>query len=76
MSSATIETLIKMVESLPEDQQERLVEHLRNYLADLEDELRWDRDFKETRPQLVAAARRARREIADGRATPLDLDQL
>ncbi len=76
MASATIETLIKLVENLPEDQQTRVVEHVREYLDDLEDELRWEREFEQTRPQLRAAARRARQEIAEGRATPLDLDKL
>lgn len=38
MSSATITTIIRMVESLPEDLQEQVAEHLREYILDLEDE--------------------------------------
>jgi len=53
-----------------------VVEHLREYLADLQDELEWDSLFKRTQPQLVAVARRAKQEIAEGRARPLDYDQL
>jgi len=30
--------------------------------------------FKKTQPQLVAAARRAKREIAEGLAKPMDYD--
>ena len=39
MSSPTITTMIKMMESLPERVQDQVVEHLREYLEDLRDEL-------------------------------------
>ena len=64
MSSTAIATVAKMLESLPETVQDQVVEHLRKYLADLQDELAWDDLFKRTQPQLVAAARRAKEEIA------------
>jgi hypothetical protein len=76
MSSTAITTVVKMLESLPETVQDQVVEHLREYLADLQDELVWDDLLKRTQPQLVAAARRARQEIAEGQAQPLDYDQL
>ena len=62
--------------SLPEPAQDQTVAHLREYLADLQDEVRWDTLFKETQPQLIAAARRARQEIAQGVAKPMDYEQL
>ncbi len=76
MTSPAIETVTKMLESLPETVQDQVVEHLREYLADLQDELQWDSLFKRTQPQLVAAARRAKQEIAQGHAQPLDYDEL
>lgn len=76
MSSATITTVITMLESLPESVQDRVVEHLREYLTDMQDELVWDAQFKRTQPQLIAAARRARQQIVEGLAQPLDYDQL
>jgi hypothetical protein len=76
MSTATIATITRMLESLPEPVQERAVEHLREYLLDVEDERKWDALFERTQPQLVAAARKARREIAQGLSEPMDLDQL
>lgn len=76
MLSPAIATVQKMMEHLPEATQNRLVEHLREYLADLQDEWRWDALFENTQPQLAAAARRAKQEIAAGQATPLDPDQL
>jgi hypothetical protein len=65
-----------MMESLPEAAQDRVAEHLREYLADLEDEFSWDELFGKTQTQLAGAARRARGEIAPGRARPLDADAL
>lgn len=76
MSPETISTVIKMIESLPETAQDRVVEHLREYIEDLRDELQWDSLFKKTQPQLIAAAKRAKQEIAAGNAKPLDYDQL
>jgi hypothetical protein len=76
MSSTAIATVTKMMESLPEPAQVQVVEHLREYLEDLQDELQWDALFKKTQPQLVAAARRAKQEIAQGLAKPMDYDQL
>jgi hypothetical protein len=74
--SASIETVIKMLESLPRSEQDRVVEHLSEYLQDLEDERHWDNQFEATQPELVAAALRARQEIAEGKSKPLDPDQL
>jgi hypothetical protein len=37
MSSSAINTVIKMMESLPEDKQNKIVEHLREYIQDLQD---------------------------------------
>jgi hypothetical protein len=76
MPSTAIATAIKMLESLPEPAQEQAVEHLREYIATMEDDLQWDETFERTRKQLVAAARRAKEEIAKGQAQPLDYDQL
>ena len=76
MSSTAIATVIKMMESLPETAQDQVVEHLREYLEDLQDELQWDTLFKKTQPQLIAAARQAKKEIAEGLAQPMDYDQL
>lgn len=72
MWSAAITTVIKMMESLPLDTQERVAEHLQEYVNDLQDEMRWQDSFQRTQPKLVAAARRAKQEIAAGQATALD----
>lgn len=76
MSAEAIATLVKMLESLPEIAQDQVVEHLREYIEELRDELQWDVSFDKTQEQLAAAGRRAKQEIAEGRARPMDFDQL
>jgi hypothetical protein len=76
MSSAAITTIVKMVESLPDSLQERVSEHIREYIADLEDENRWESSFQKSHPNLVAAARKAKQEIAEGKSVPMDYDSL
>jgi chromosomal replication initiation ATPase DnaA len=51
------------MESLPEEVQNRVAEHLREYIQDLHDELK----------KLIAAAKRAKQEIAEGLAKPIYL---
>jgi hypothetical protein len=72
MTSATITTLVKMAESLPESSQELLVEHVREYIATIRDESWWSAQFQNTQTGLIAAAQRAKREIEENRATDMD----
>ena len=44
--------------------------------TELQDELRWEASFNNTQEQLITAARRAKQEIAEGKAEPMDLDRL
>ncbi|MEH2065551.1 MAG: hypothetical protein V7K50_25370 [Nostoc sp.] len=76
MSSPAIATVIKMMESLPEDVQERVAEHLQEHLEDLQDELKWNKSFNKTQQQLIASAQSAKREIAEGLAKPMNYENL
>jgi hypothetical protein len=76
MSSNSITTIVKMVESLPDDLQDRVVEQVRIYIADLEEEAKWEESFKHTPTNLIDAARQAKREIAEGKSVSMDYDQL
>jgi len=38
MASTAVATVIKMIESLPEDAQDQVVEHLRDYLEEMKDD--------------------------------------
>ncbi len=76
MSSEAIATIVKMMESLPESAQNQVVEHLRDYLAEMQDEAQWDSLFKKTQPRLIAMARQVKQDIAEGKARPLNFDDL
>ena len=51
METTAIYTVVKMMETLPEWTQNRVVDLVREYLADLEDEAEWDELFAATQPQ-------------------------
>jgi hypothetical protein len=76
MPSSAIVTVIKMMQSLPDATQYKVVEHLREYLEDIRDEKRWDETFEMTQDKLVDTATRVRQEISSGHAKPLDYEQL
>ncbi|MDJ0744926.1 MAG: hypothetical protein QNJ32_16410 [Xenococcaceae cyanobacterium MO_167.B27] len=76
MSSPAINTVIKMMESLPEDIQHKIVEHLREYIQDLQYEDKWNKSFNKSQDKLIAAAKIAKQQIAEGKAKPMDYDKL
>jgi mRNA-degrading endonuclease RelE of RelBE toxin-antitoxin system len=75
MSKAS-ETAVKMIESLPEPAQEKVVEALRALVEDARDEANWDKLVGKKKSGLTAAARKARKEIAAGKARDMDYDDL
>ena len=76
MSSTAIVTMTKMIEALPESAQNQAVEYLREYISELQDEIQWDELFNESQSQLIAAAKQAKKEIAAGKSTPMNFEQL
>ncbi len=76
MSSEAISTVTTMMESLPEDVQHQVAQHLHEYIQDLQDEIKWDNSFQKTQNKLVAAAQKAKQEIAQGLSQPMDYDKL
>lgn len=76
MSAAAIETVTKMLESLPEAVQNQAIEHLREYLEEITDELRWDESFARTSGKIADAARQAREQYKAGKTEPFDLERL
>ncbi|MDD2864022.1 MAG: hypothetical protein PHC99_04785 [Methylococcales bacterium] len=73
MSAEAITTVVKMMETLPDNAQSQVVEYIKNYIADLQDELRWDENFKKTESNLIQKARLAKQQMAEGKAQPLSL---
>jgi DNA-binding transcriptional regulator GbsR (MarR family) len=76
MSAEAITTVVKMMETLPDNAQSQVVEYIKNYIADLQDELRWDENFKKTESNLIQKARLAKQQMAEGKAQPLSLSDL
>ncbi|MEG5057102.1 hypothetical protein QUB60_03220 [Microcoleus sp. A2-C5] len=71
-----IDAAIEMMHSLPETLQQQVAAYLKEYIAELKDELQWDESFEKTQQQLVAAAKRAKQEIAEGKAQEMKLNEL
>lgn len=76
MSAEAIATVVKMMATLPDASQNQVAEHLQAYIADLQDELRWDAAFANTQTHLIQQARLAKQQIAAGKAQPLNIDEL
>ena len=76
MVTPAVNTILKMIEQLPESEQDRVVEHLREYLAELEDEEKWNETFSKSQKKLIYAAREARKQVAEGKAKPMDFKKL
>jgi hypothetical protein len=72
MESTASTTVIKMMEALPENTQNLVAEHIREYIATLQDKNAWDSAFQSTQAQLASAARTAKQQIAAGHAKPMD----
>lgn len=76
MSTTTLTTIIKMIESLPEEKQEKVVEHLRYYIAELEDEMKWDKLFIETEKDLSNIAKEIKQRVSKGEIEDFDFNRL
>jgi len=76
MTTAAITTVTKMMETLPEPTQNQVVDHIRDYLAEIQSEKRWDTTFQNSQTSLIEAARRAKQEIVEGLSEPMDYSQL
>jgi hypothetical protein len=76
MGSSAIATIIKMMETLPQNAQNLIVEHIREYIAAMQDEDAWDAAFQKSQSKLTAAARSAKQQIAAGEAKPMDYSRL
>ncbi|MEL6461029.1 MAG: hypothetical protein AAFQ91_22790 [Cyanobacteria bacterium J06621_15] len=76
MSSLTITTVIKMIGCLPENTQNYVLEHLREYIQELEEELKWEQSFKKTESNLISAAKLAKQQIAEGLSEAMNYDKL
>ena len=65
MASAAAETMVKIVENLPEGTQYKVLHHMQEYIEDIRDEIKWNESFSKSQNKLIAAARQVRKEIAE-----------
>lgn len=76
MVTPALTTILKMVEELPEPLQNQVADHLREYLADLDDEEKWDEAFARTQDKLASITREVTKQIEEGKSEPMDFDRL
>jgi hypothetical protein len=76
MVTPALTTILKMVEELPEPLQNQVADHLREYLADLADEEKWDELFARTQGKLASVTREVTEQIEEGKSEPMDFDRL
>lgn len=74
MSSENIATVTKIMESLPDSIQKQVVEHLREYIANLQEEKEWHNLVNKTQNKLIDFARKAKQEIAEGKSQLMDYE--
>ena len=76
MKCTTLNTINKMLESLPENKQEQVLNHLYNYITELQDEIKWDLLFKKSEKKISRIAREVKEEIKKGNIEDFDYDRL
>ncbi|WP_246828958.1 hypothetical protein [Synechococcus sp. PCC 7502] len=54
--------------------QDSVAEHLKTYIDELQDETKWNKSFQRTQSGLIAAAKKAKQEIAAGKATTMNYE--
>lgn len=65
-----------MMETLPKAEQNQVVEAVRAYIANQQDDANWDNQFDSTQAKLTEAARKARKQIEEDGSQPFNLDCL
>ena len=70
------ETVTKMIESLPEHLQKKLLDEITPIIAEALDEAKWEGKFQQGSPKLVELAAGVRNCIPEGEAEPMDFSKL
>ena len=61
MASTTTEAMVKMVETLPPELHERVLEHMREFIEDILEDAKWSESFAKSQDRLAAAASQAKK---------------
>jgi NTP pyrophosphatase (non-canonical NTP hydrolase) len=70
------ETVTKMIESLPEHLQKKLLDEITPIISEALDEAKWEDQFQRSSSRLVGIASEVRERIQKGNFDPLDFSKL
>jgi len=76
MRENLVETIARMVQSLPENLQLVAFEEFKRIIEEKRDEAKWDELFERTRERLVAKAKEVKKEIKAGKTLNMDYSKL
>ncbi|MBF0542084.1 MAG: hypothetical protein HQK91_11625 [Nitrospirae bacterium] len=76
MTTKSIETVIKMMESVPEPMQDYIIEEIRRIITEANDDKIWENLFNKNQEVLIEASQKAKAEIKAGFAKPMDFERL
>ena len=76
MKCTTLNTINRMLESLPEDKQEQVLNHLYDYITELQDEIKWDLLFKSSEKEISLIAKEIKEKIKKGSIEDFNYDRL
>ena len=71
MQGETLATIEKLMQPLSDDLQQQVLVHLREYIAELQSERRWEQLEQTHYEGLGQAARLAKQQMAEGQARPM-----
>ena len=70
------ETVTKMIESLPEHLQKKLLEEITPIISEVLDEAKWEDQFQRGSSKLVELSEEVRGRISKGSTEPMDFSKL
>jgi hypothetical protein len=70
------ETISRMIEILPQEAQERLLDRFLPIISEISDEIEWDTVFEDTKDKLASIAKRVKKEVVQGKTEPMDYGRL
>jgi hypothetical protein len=70
------ETVTKMIESLPEHLQKKLLDEITPIISEALDEAKWEDQFQRGNSKLVELSEGVREHISKGSAEPMDFSKL
>jgi hypothetical protein len=70
------ETLTKMIESLPEPLQKKLLDEITQLISEALDDSEWETQFQIENKRLIKIAGHVKEQISAGQASPMDFSKL